>query len=83
MFVNILLKKNGPQNCNSFCDQNFSEKKETCKMAKKTIVCGCREPGCNCQNEILVQDYVPDGTPIQCEECKLEHLMEEAESTSM
>ena len=49
---------------------------------KKKITCGCPEPGCNCTNEIEVPEYVPAGTPAQCEECKLEHPAEAVESTS-
>ena len=52
-------------------------------MSKKVIACGCTEEGCNCHNEIEVFDYVPANTPMQCAECKLEHPVEEVESTGI
>lgn len=52
-------------------------------MSKKIILCGCTEPGCTCQNTIEVFEYVPDGAPIQCEECLSEHSAEAVESTGI
>lgn len=49
-------------------------------MPKKKIKCGCQE--CNCDNLVEVPTYVPEGTPIICEECMLEHAPEPQESTS-
>lgn len=37
----------------------------------KKIPCAC--PNCKCPNRIDVPNYVPDDTPIVCEECQLEH----------
>ena len=51
--------------------------------SKKTIACGCDEPGCDCHNGVRVFKYVAIGTHIQCEECKLEHPAEAVESTGM
>jgi hypothetical protein len=42
------------------------------------VKCCCKEPGCNCHNQISVPKYVAKGTQIICAECLAKHAPAEA-----